>query len=444
MGIKSYMTNLVNTFPNISTNIKPSKIDILSIDLNGILHKICNFSNNKEDFKINLFSNLKKLIKKIKPSEIAIFTDGQAILAKANTQIKRRNKYLYTKPKTISPLNLTPGTPFMDYIDECVNEFISTLDKKVYYSSSKESNEGEIKLFQWLLEINSDKTVCVVGSDSDLIVIALASRPLLNLYIYNDVSYISLFKLVENLSNLTSIKSSYQNHPVRMDFVLLSLFQGNDYNNKLCTFEKLINSYKKLQKENKVFLINKKGQINLNSIKKLLIQINHSNDIIYTQPDVNEYLKSIQWNLNLYSNKIDNMFIPKYKNISISSIIKYLPKSVKLQINEPCWLIPEVYTLLLIPITGKDLLPDKLKVLLDDASPIKDLFPEPCTECILWKEKLKNIIPPNDDITSKLYIEYKQLLSLTSVKYNNHIKDSHQVQDLPIERINKAVNNLEI
>jgi hypothetical protein len=442
MGIKSYMTNLVNTFPNISTNIKPNKIDILSIDLNGILHKICNFSNNKEDFKINLFAKLKKLIKKIKPTEIAIFTDGQAILAKANTQIKRRNKYLYTKPKTISPLNLTPGTPFMDYIDDCVNEFISTLDKKTYYSSSKESNEGEIKLFTWLLETNTDKIVCVAGSDSDLIVIALASRPLLNLYIYDDVSYISLFKLVENLSSLTSVKSSYQEHPVRMDFVLLSLLQGNDYNNKLCTFEKLLGSYKKLQKENKVFLINKKGQLNLHSIKKLLIQINHSYDIIYTQSDVNEYLKSIQWNLNLYSNKIDNMFIPKYQNISIGSMIKFFPKSINLQINEPCWLKPEVYTLLLIPITGKNLLPEKLKVLLDDTSPIKDLFPEPCTECIQWKSTLKNIIPPNDDMTSQLYIEYKKLLSLTTVKYNTHIKESHKNQDLPIDRINEAVNNL--
>ena len=50
------------------------------------------------------------------------------------------------------------------------------------------------------------------------------------------------------------------------------------------------------------------------------------------------------------------------------------------------WLDQEVYLLLLMPIVGKNLLPDKLKKYMNDDSPIRDLFPDPCPECIKWKK----------------------------------------------------------
>ena len=240
MGINNYMTNLTELFPNILSYKKPKNINTLCIDANGILHKICNITKNKTKFKKILISRLDKIIKIIKPSIIAIFIDGQAILAKANTQIKRRNKYLYSTPSGISPLNLTPGTPFMDYIDDTIEEYLSKLSIETYYSSSKENNEGELKLFKWLLEKNhKNNKICVLGNDSDLVVLALASRPLLDLYIYDEKRYLSLWRLIDNLSKFVSKKFSYQWHPVRMDFVLLSLFQGNDYNKRVSQFKTL-------------------------------------------------------------------------------------------------------------------------------------------------------------------------------------------------------------
>lgn len=450
MGIKSYKTNLVQEYPNIVSKIKPDKFYTLCIDANAILHKVCHIAKTKDKFKKILITMLKDNIKIINPSFVAIFTDGQAILAKANTQIKRRNKYLYSTSSGISSLNLTPGTPFMDFVDEIIIEFLNTLSIKTYYSSSKENNEGEIKLFEWLVK-NPDSEVlqnniCVCGNDADLIVLALASRPLVDMYIYTEYTYLSLSKLIENLAKIVPSKFNYNWHPVRMDFVLLSLFQGNDYNDTISHFKILLKSYIKLQKNKEGFLLNKNGDLNMKTIKKLLLKIGSSN-IDSTNPssdsnNVNEYFKSIQWNINLYTGKITNNFIPNYNNVSIASIIKYIPNKIQLN-NDPInWLHPDVYTLLLLPSTGKHLLPERLQHLMDKDSPIKDLFPDPCPECIEWKAKLKNIIIPSKDASEDELIEHKTLVTYTNQGYIKHIAKEHPVKELPITRIQEAVNNL--
>ena len=35
-----------------------------------------------------------------------------------------------------------------------------------------------------------------------------------------------------------------KNHPIRLDFVLLSLFQGNDYLKRIANFSDLLDAYK--------------------------------------------------------------------------------------------------------------------------------------------------------------------------------------------------------
>ena len=442
MGIKSYRTNLIQAFPDIVTKKKPDNIYTLCIDANAILHKVCHIAKTKDKFKKILINMLKEKIKVIKPSFIAIFTDGQAILAKANTQIKRRNKYLYSKSSGVSPLNLTPGTPFMEFVDNTILEFLSTLNIKSYYSSSKENNEGEIKLFDWLVKTKINNKICVIGNDADLIVLALASRPLVDIYIYNEQTYLSLYKLIINLAKIVPSKFNYKWHPVRMDFVLLSLFQGNDYNNRISQFKKLLKSYIKLQKNKEGFLIKKNGNLNMKIIKKLLLKIETSNIEKSDSINVKEYFKCIQWNINLYTGKTVNNFIPNYTDINITSIIKYMPNKIELMNNTINWLNPEVYTLLLMPSTGKNLLPERLQPLMNDDSSIKDLFPDPCPTCIEWKNKLRSIIKPPNNAPDSEQMKYKNLLSITSQGYARHIKEEHPVKELPISRIQEAVNNL--
>ena len=444
MGIKNFRTNLIETFPDIISHKKPNDIHTLCIDGNGILHKICHRVNTKEKFKKNLISMIRRLIKTTNPSFVAIFIDGQAILAKANTQIKRRNKYLYTESSGLSSLNLTPGTPFMDFVDETISEYLATLDINHYYSSSRENNEGEIKLFEWLLKNNIKDTICVVGDDSDLIVLALASRPLLYLYIYNEENYLSLFKLVYNMSiKFCSKKFSYNWHPVRIDFVLLSLFQGNDYNSKISQFNHLISSYTKLQKNKKGFLINKNGELNLSNIKIMFDKIKTIDTRIYTSTNVEEYFKAIQWNLNLYQGKLNNRFLPAYNKININSIIEFFPTSVESMCEDINWINSEAFTLLLMPATGREFLPENLKHFLDKDSPIKDLFPDPCKECIEWKKKLKEIVQPKEDASEKELATYKKTVSITNIACTNHIEENHNNTELPVERLENIINNKE-
>lgn len=442
MGIKSYVKNLIEEFPDIASKKKPYNIEILCIDLNELLHKSCYISSNNEEFKNNLISKINKLVNRIKPKELSIFTDGQAILAKARTQIVRRNKYLYSTPENISPLNLTPGTPFMDFVDSLVEEYLSGLKIKTYYSSSRENNEGELKLFNWLLVNGLKNRVCIFGSDADLIVLALASRPLLDLYVYNKDVYISLFKLVDNISNIASLKKfSYQTNPVRLDFVLLSMFMGNDYNNKISKFEYIIKAYRMIQKENKSFLVKKDGSINLILLKKLFVKLEKPSLIVNDKVNSYNYINALQWNLNLYQGIINNRYIPKYGIVNVSTLIKYFPSKIVIPENKVDWLKPEVYTLLLMPVTGKELLPDKLKILIDTDSPVKDLFPEPCLECINYKKELK-IKPPNDDENSQVYKEFKEFVRKMNEEYSNHLDKNHSFNDLPIKRLEDAVESL--
>ena len=257
MGIKNYLTNITETFPKIIEKRTPKNIDILCVDLNTLLHKSCHNSKNENDFKTNLTKELNKLLKKFKPKTFALFTDGQAVLAKAKLQIKRRNKYLYSDSKGLSTLNLTPGTPFMEFVDNFVYDYLNTLDIDTYYSSSKIKNEGELKLFNFIRKKENSK-ICIVGNDADLIVLALNCTPLLNLYIYNMKYYISLYKLIDSLSKLTEFKFNYKYHPIRKDMTLISILLGNDYNKSIVSFKSILDSYKILLNEKKGFLFKKK------------------------------------------------------------------------------------------------------------------------------------------------------------------------------------------
>ena len=442
MGIKNYKTNLLETYYSIASKKRPDNIKTLCIDCNGILHIVCNIAKNQSHFMTLLINKLKELIKLFQPSCIAIFTDGQAILAKANTQIKRRNKYLYSKSSTISSLNLTPGTPFMDLVDNTINSYLKKLSIRTYYSSSKVNNEGEIKLFEWLIKNNISDKICVVGSDSDLIVLALSTRPLLDMYIYDDKRYISLFKLVTVLSNLVPNKFSLKWHPVRMDFALISLFQGNDYNDRVADFSKLLEAYVKLQEKKEGFLIKKDGSLNFRVIKKLFEKVNHDNSITCDSQNVYEYFKCIQWNLNLYTGQTVSNFIPKYNNVNIASIIKHMPNYIPKFKMSLKWLNNDVYTLLLMPSVGQKLLPEHLQFLLNDDSEIKDLFPDPCPECIEFKKQISDLTYKLRNASEKEEQKYKTELSKINELYKIHLNEKHPICELPIKRIQDAVNNL--
>ena len=431
MGIKNYLTNITETFPKILEKRTPKNIDILCVDLNSILHKVCHKAKSNEEFQNKLVTELNKLLKKFKPKTFALFTDGQAVLAKAKLQIKRRDKYLYSQSSnSISTLNLTPGTPFMEFVDELVDGYLNNLDIDVFYSSSKIKNEGELKIFKYLKNKN-ESNICIVGNDADLIVLALSNTPLLNLYIYNFKNFISLYKLIDSLSKLSETKFNFKYHPIRKDMVLISLLLGNDYNKHLVNFKNALSSYKILLKEKKGFLFKKNGYLNFRNIQLLLKNLNvkySPNDKLYRLNDVNKYFNSLIWNINLYNGTVVPNYLPNY-NINVKTILELFPKKIKRNYLIPKWQDPSVYLLLLMPSVGKEFLPDNLKQYMEKNSPIIDLFPDPCLTCIDFKSKIGSF----DNTTDT------NVIKNTKNDYRSNIEDNHKLMNLPIKRISEAL-----
>ena len=429
MGIKNYISYFTNSYPDIICKKTKKPIDILCIDTNSILHEICEKSKNKQEFKNQLYNKLNKLVKKLNPKKIALFVDGQAVLAKAETQIKRRYKHLYSTTEFIDTLNLTPGTLFMDFVDEIIPEYLKSLKIETYYSSSKENNEGEFKLFQWLKKIYVDGTICIYGNDADLIVLALINKPLLNLYIYNGKQFISLFNLIKSLSELTGYWYDFKTHPIRNDVGLISLLVGNDYNSSISSINNLINAYIDILYLNypkKVFLVRKDGSINLKNMRLLFEKLSedqYSDNKLYSNTDVKKYFQALSWNFELYKGVVNPLFIPDYK-INLNTILHYFPKYIDSIQTDYSWIEKDINTLLIMPRIGINLIPEKLRKYMKDDSPIIDLFPVKCNECLHFKTEISLINSKIDLLQEK---EFKILSSLINKNYKKHLDDFHSV-----------------
>ena len=141
------------------------------------------------------------------------------------------------------------------------------------------------------------------------------------------LQYISLFQLVRNLSYLTKLKFNYKYHPIRKDFVLLSLLLGNDYLPHIASFNLLFDKYKKLLNKNVGFLFNRNGSLQLNNLYYLLKDLPINDDIVYPKKNMYSYLESLYWNLNLYTGVVLPNHLPE-TNINLKTLIHNFPKNL--------------------------------------------------------------------------------------------------------------------
>jgi hypothetical protein len=437
MGIKNYLSSLSENFPTMYQT--PPGVDILCIDLNTALHPICAHSANNADFKRNLFGYLDKTIRKHRPKKVAIFADGQAVLAKAFTQMKRRQKHLYEadESNTISTLNLTPGTPFMNFIDAIVVEYLESKPNPYYYSPSTVPNEGEIKLFSWLKQF-PDARACIIGDDADLIVLSLVNTPLLDVYIYTQKKYISLCRLVQGLSDLVPARAfGLAEHPIRADIGLISLLSGNDYLAHLVSFNKALVAYRSFVKESSGFLVLESGELDMTNFKKFVMRLECPNTSPTFQPsDASDYMRALAWNARLYTGNVVPNFLPRYKGIDVATLRLNVPRMFIVPSIPPTWQHPDVYLLLLMPIVGKRHLPESLQAFMADDSPIRHLFPVPCDACIRFKHVIGEI---NAQINSLDKLQFRLLISPANAEYRLHIDRAHPHQALPIQEISAAL-----
>lgn len=201
MGIPSYFSQVIKSYPSIVCNLKQHETHFhnLYMDCNSIIYDVVRTINTNDTSLMiqHVILKIDAYIKKINPSNTVIIAfDGVAPFAKMNQQKTRRYKSSFMAKvdnTEWSTSNITPGTKFMDELSSAMEKaFINTETKyktrKMIVSGSNETGEGEHKIFKYIRE-NPDITqnAMIYGLDSDLIMLAIFHRHLFkNGYIFRE------------------------------------------------------------------------------------------------------------------------------------------------------------------------------------------------------------------------------------------------------------------
>ena len=154
MGIPLYYKKIIHKFPDVIqiSKIYTKKVNHIFFDLNCAIHPCCaNKTNELEMFhsilnKINeciLLTNVKDLI------YIAI--DGPAPRTKMEQQRQRRLKSSQEN-KIWDTNKITPGTDFMNRLNQFLKKEINHFKIKTILSDSNEPGEGEHKIMKFMDE----------------------------------------------------------------------------------------------------------------------------------------------------------------------------------------------------------------------------------------------------------------------------------------------------
>lgn len=280
MGIPLYFKTIYDEFPDIVVSyINNSNSNYLFLDLNCAIHpcvaKIVKDKyeeKNKELYEkrmiVEIINYIEKLVTLVSPETLFIAIDGVAPKAKIIQQRQRRFKSVKDK-KYIRDLknqldieiinddydtnSISPGTIFMDKLNNAINDFIS--QKKNYniiFSNSNVPGEGEHKITEYIRKnktLFDDKNIIIYGLDADLIMLSMALR-IKNVYLlreeieYNKKSKSNfgekyLFLNINHLKRCIIEKMSNEyktidntiniNNNFVDDYVFICLLLGNDF-----------------------------------------------------------------------------------------------------------------------------------------------------------------------------------------------------------------------
>ena len=272
MGIPSYFSYVLKNHKIIKklTDVKRTNVTLF-LDANSIIYDVI-YSFPKEnkiennDVYSEVYNKIMAIIEKIKPINTFVSFDGVVPLAKMKQQKQRRYKSYITKQilkKTSWNTNsITPGTKFMNDLDDYLIHKFSTL-KEIIFSGSKENGEGEQKIFQYIrqnmnmnhsmkkenLNINDNANIIIYGLDADLIMLSLIHLTFnSNIYLYRETKHFTYIKGIEpetdylfnmdemgtqicEMLNESESKQSNLNskHNIIQNYCFLCFLCGNDF-----------------------------------------------------------------------------------------------------------------------------------------------------------------------------------------------------------------------
>jgi len=424
MGIEGYVKWVEDKYDDCIFSLNEENIYTnICIDLNHILHNnldqnqtVTEFLKTVEESLIFIFNNF------FPQKRIIICVDGPAPYSKAILQRKRRNAItnIPKLPNIVSSLDLTPGSKFMDKLDSFLINFADKLKKQynfihpeIIISSSKEPDEGEVKIFKKLSEIyqTNDKTL-IIGNDADLILMSVAFCPYSDIYLLMKFEkkrqIISINKLLLKHIKMMGLENINEN--IRSDFALISTLLGNDYLHKLkyITLESTWSTYYETYKMlNRTLIVDNKFDSDFMILflhKIIKNKSNKFNVTNYNDTDVRNYLEGLLWCLNMYKTGKCSMYDYIYEShngISPLDVIYFATINKLEELNVPTSqtkpLSFEYYTLLSIPYGSKNIIPKKYYKLMDNE--LKYMYEkELCKDCIEMSNKKKEI---NKDLKNK-------------------------------------------
>ena len=247
MGIPGFI-KWVKT--NFNESIEKTLIDYenVYIDLNHVLHSVICFSDTETEALGLTYGKINKIIYGYSNVKyVYISVDGAPYYAKIERQKSSRllmSEKINDLRMPVSPLLVSPGTKFINRLNEGISQYITSLKMESYFSPSTVPGEGELKIGQELKNTNRHGKHLVYSNDADTILIAACHTN------SNKPIYVQAGKVIINMNKLISlIKDRYTNNCnsfFNYDFVFVTLLMGNDYLPKLMyvTYDKIWNAYR--------------------------------------------------------------------------------------------------------------------------------------------------------------------------------------------------------
>lgn len=249
MGIPYYFNRILRDFQALEQVPHTYKTNYFLLDFNSIIHN-CAREVVKEDINYDsifnsIFQKLVDMLNIIDADTVYISIDGLCPMAKIQQQRKRRFMNASdTTNETVWDSNIvTPGTEFMESLDEALYKFINKnkdiLQCEVILSPSSDAGEGEHKLFDFLRErepVGSNKSAVIYGLDADLIMLSLIQthitdirlmreKPAYNKHIVKRVKSEYVFL---NIPILKSLVEKQYNISIEC-YVVICFLLGNDF-----------------------------------------------------------------------------------------------------------------------------------------------------------------------------------------------------------------------
>ena len=231
------------------------------------------------------------------------------------------------------------------------------------------------------------------------------------------------------------------NSNIRDDFVLVSLFMGNDYLLKLeyVNYTKLWECYDTFAKQNNGTLINNDGKFHIDNMKTFMSLINSSlsngyknmKGSLYDRDRVKSYLNGLLWCFKTYSSGTCTDYSYAYTDKMVHPYELYLYLCWETVTYETKFSLPishKIYPLLIMPFSAKNLIPQKFHNLMDNE--LNYLYnQENCSECKILQNTYKQSYGKIANCKNNLLAEKLKRIYLGHLaKFREH-KKIHVITD---------------